>query len=241
MYPQQGAWTPPQPPPRNDRKILVQVLVAVALVVVVAVVGVVIVLMTRDKAAAGPSLPTVPRNTAADGSVRVGDGAVVVRLVADLQCPACKSFEQHNGRVLEEAVEKGDAAVEYSVITFLDRASTDKYSSRAGNASYCVANSGTENYQRWLATMFERQPAEGGAGLSDSALIEIAEGAGYTDSSVAQCITERTYETYLRQKTQEVLSSGVNSTPTVLINGTQLANRDLAADGFLAAAIAAAR
>ncbi|WP_194813834.1 thioredoxin domain-containing protein [Nocardia sp. XZ_19_385] len=238
-----GAGTPPQ---RNDRKILIQVLVAVALVAVIAVVGVVLVLRktaNADDAVTRQPLPATPQNVAADGSVRVGaaDAKVVVRLVADLQCPACQTFEKYNGAVLEDVVAKGEAAVEYSIITFLDRASTDKYSSRAGNASYCVANTGTGNYQKWLTAMFEQQPHEGGAGLSDSKLIDIAESAGYTDSSVAQCITERTYDGYLRQKTEEVFATGVNSTPTVLINGTQVPNRQLGTENGLAAAIAAAR
>ncbi|MEV6276844.1 thioredoxin domain-containing protein [Nocardia sp. NPDC051832] len=238
-----GAGTPPQ---RNDRKLLIQVLVAVALVTVIAVVGAVLVLRktaTADDTVAGQALPVTPRNVAADGSVRVGDSdaKVTVRLVADLQCPACQAFEKLNGAVLEDVVAKGEAAVEYSIITFLDRASTDQYSSRAGNASYCVANTGTENYQKWLKAMFEQQPHEGGAGLPDSTLIDIAERAGYTDPAVAQCITERTYDNYLRGKTQEVFATGVNSTPTVLVNGTKVPNSQLGTQNGLAAVIAAAR
>lgn len=238
-----GAGTPPL---RNDRKILIQVLVAVALVAVIAVVGAVLVLREPAKAqeaVAEQLQPGAPRNVGPDGAVRVGDSdaKVVVRLVADLQCPACQAFEKSNGAVLEDVVGKGEAAVEYSIISFLDRASTDQYSSRAANASYCVAGTGTGNYQRWLAAMFEQQPHEGGAGLPDSTLIQIATTAGYTDPAVAQCITARTYDTYLRQKTQDVFATGVNSTPTVLVNGTQVPNRQLGTDNGLAAAIAAAR
>ncbi|MEV0246674.1 thioredoxin domain-containing protein [Nocardia sp. NPDC050712] len=242
MNPNPGAFGRPQ---RNDRKIRVQLLVAAVLVAVIAVVGAVLVFSKTgqaDDVVAGQALGVTPQHAGADGAVRVGapDAKVVVRLVADLQCPACQAFEKYNGAVLEDAVAKGEAAVEYSIITFLDRASADQYSSRAGNAAYCVANTGVGNYQRWLATMFQRQPREGGAGLPDSTLIDIAGAAGYTDPSVAQCITERTYDTFLRQKTQEVFATGVNSTPTVLVNGIQLANRDLATEGFLAGAIAAA-
>jgi protein-disulfide isomerase len=187
---------------------------------------------------------SAPANVLDNGAVRVGepDAKVTVRVVMDLQCPACKAFEEANGKVLEDAVRDGDAAVEYSVITFLDRASTTEYSSRAGNAAFCVANSGVDEYQAWLSEMFTQQPEEGGDGLPDSALIDIAESAGYTDPAVAQCITDREYDTYLRTKTDEVLNSGVNSTPSVTVNGEQVTDAAaLMSPNGLAASIAAAR
>jgi protein-disulfide isomerase len=187
---------------------------------------------------------SAPANVLANGAVRVGepDAKVTVRVVMDLQCPACKAFEEANGKVLEDAVRDGDAAVEYSVITFLDRASTTEYSSRAGNAAFCVANSGVDEYQAWLSEMFTQQPEEGGDGLPDSALIDIAESVGYTDPAVAQCITDREYDTYLRTKTDEVLNSGVNSTPSVTVNGEQVTDAAaLMSPNGLAASIAAAR
>jgi protein-disulfide isomerase len=187
---------------------------------------------------------SAPANVLDNGAVRVGkpDAKVTVRVVMDLQCPACKAFEEANGKVLEDAVRDGDAAVEYSVITFLDRASTTEYSSRAGNAAFCVANSGVDKYQAWLSEMFTQQPEEGGDGLPDSALIDIAESVGYTDPAVAQCITDREYDTYLRTKTDEVLNSGVNSTPSVTVNGEQVTDAAaLMSPNGLAASIAAAR
>ncbi|MGW1742748.1 DsbA family protein [Nocardia sp. NPDC001965] len=187
---------------------------------------------------------SAPANVLADGAVRVGDpdAKVTVRVVMDLQCPACKAFESANGKVLEDAVRDGTAVVEYSVITFLDRASTTEYSSRAGNASFCVADSGVDNYQGWLADMFEQQPEEGGDGLPDSTLIDIAESAGYTDPAVARCITDRQYDSYLRTETDQVLDSGVNSTPTVVVDGEQVTDAGaLMSPNGLAAVIAAAR
>ncbi|MEU4841987.1 DsbA family protein [Nocardia testacea] len=243
-----GGWPPPQNQGSN-RRLLVIATPFVVLLVAAAAIG--IGLLARSAAAAEiPGTPTAtagdsaPAHVLADGAVRIGEpGAkVTVRVVMDLQCPACKAFEEANGKVLEDAVRDGTAVVEYSVITFLDRASTTEYSSRAGNAAFCVANSGVDDYQAWLSDMFTRQPEEGGAGLPDSALIDIAESAGYTDPAVAQCITDREYDTYLRTKTDEVLNSGVNSTPTVTVNGEQVTDAAtlMTPDG-LAAVIAAAR
>ncbi|MFI9508345.1 DsbA family protein [Nocardia sp. NPDC052566] len=200
--------------------------VALAVMIVVGVVA----WKARAEVVAGTALPAdaagpgVPAGVTANGAIRIGDpGAkVVVRVVMDLQCPACRRFEKANGAVLERAAKSGTAAVEYNVISFLDRASTTEYSSRAGNAAFCVAASGSANFQKWLETMFEEQPAEGGAGLPDSKLIDMAKGAGYTDSAVAQCITGRQYDQFLDKTTKDVLAGDVKGTPTVFINGKKV-------------------
>ncbi|NUS93113.1 MAG: thioredoxin domain-containing protein, partial [Nocardia sp.] len=222
----------PQPSQHQgpNRRLLVILTPMLVLVVAVAAVGIGLLVRSaaaeeiRGSAVAEGAGGSTPANVLADGAVRVGDpdAKVTVRVVMDLQCPACKAFEAANGKVLEDAVRDGTAVVEYSVITFLDRASTTEYSSRAGNAAYCVASSGVDDYQSWLSDMFAEQPEEGGDGLPDSALIDIAESAGYSDPAVAQCITDRQYDTYLRTMTDEVLNSGVDSTPTVLVDGEQV-------------------
>ncbi|MEU6561414.1 DsbA family protein [Nocardia nova] len=227
MSTEPGGWQPPpSPQPRNRLTVIVPIALVVALAIATGI-G----LVAREAfakevpgtamAAAGASSA---KNVLDDGAVRIGDpkAKVTVRVVMDLQCPACKMFEAANGSVLEAAVRDHTAAVEYSVITFLDRASSTQYSSRAGNASFCVANSGTEHYQAWLATMFAKQPEEGGDGLTDDELIQIAKSAGYTDDAVAQCIIDRSYDNYLRTKTKAVLAGGVNSTPTVTIDGQKV-------------------
>ncbi|RJO77141.1 DsbA family protein [Nocardia panacis] len=243
-YPNQA--TPP-PRPGRDRRLIV--LAVVAVLVAVGAIGVGALVHLRGTRVAGVAQAAETGGASAgggsfglNGAVRVGPAAakVTVRLVADLQCPACKAFERDAGQVLMDAVKEGSTAVEYNIITFLDRASTDQYSSRAGNASYCVASSGTGHYQQWLESLFGKQPAEGGAGLPDATLIEIAKSAGYTDPAVAQCITDRKYDKPLRENTKQVFATGVNATPTVFVNDKQIPNRDLSASS-LRAMIAAAR
>ncbi|MEV6336402.1 thioredoxin domain-containing protein [Nocardia vinacea] len=242
----QGGWSGPPSASRSTKPAVV-ILLVVAALLVVGVVGAVVVLNSRTNVVSGVAMAasadsgTTPPGLTATGTVRVGDSnaKVVVRVVADLQCPACKSFEKRNAKTLEDAAENGTAIIEYDVISFLDRASSTQYSSRAANASYCVAGQDHSKYQGWFAAMFEQQPAEGGNGLPDSKLIEIAKNAGYTDPSVAQCITDRKYDTYLRDKTEQVLNGDVDATPTVFVNGKKLDSSQLS--NGLDAAIAAAR
>lgn len=234
-------------PPRAGGGAL-PVVVAV-LAVLVAVIAVVVGLVLHGgSVVAGAATPATgitggPSNVTGAGAVRVGDpkAKVVVRLVEDLQCPACQAFEKANGKVLAEAAGNGSAVIEYNIISFLDRASTTKYSSRAGNAAYCVADSGTANYQTWLTAMFEQQPKEGTDGLPDSKLVEIAKSAGYTDSAVAQCITSHKWEQFVRDNTKQVLAGGIKGTPSVFVNGNEITSSVIMTEGGLGPIIAAAR
>lgn len=237
----------------RNRKIFIQVGVAIVLVGLIAAIGIGIAVKNAKKNDLGatPSIASTATQllnggtaTITDnGAIRIGnpDAKVTVRVVADLQCPACKAFEAANAQVIKDAVDKGTAVVEYNVISFLDKASTTKYSSRAANASYCVAQTDPSKYLGWLTTMFEKQPAEGSAGLTDDQLIEIATSAGYTDPSVAQCIKDNSYNKYIEAKTNDVLKSGIQSTPSVFVNGKQIqSSQELMTPGGLAPAIAAA-
>ncbi|WP_433198542.1 DsbA family protein [Nocardia sp. CA-107356] len=237
----------------RNRKIFIQVAVAVVLIGLVAAIGIGIAVKNAKKndlgatpsiAAAATQLLNGGTATITDnGAIRIGkpNAKATVRVVADLQCPACKAFEAANAQVIKDAVDKGTAVVEYNVISFLDKASTTQYSSRAANASYCVAQADPSKYLGWLTTMFDKQPAEGSAGLTDDQLIEIAKGAGYTDSAVAQCIKDNSYNKYIQAKTNDVLKSGIQSTPSVFVNGKQIqSSQELMAPGGLAPAIAAA-
>ncbi|MGW5919874.1 DsbA family protein [Nocardia fluminea] len=207
----------------KKRKIAIQVGVAAVLVALVAAIGIGIAVKQSDsdKSTSVAQLPATGGAVTETGTVVIGnpDAKVKVRVVADLQCPACKQFEAANGEALAKAAADGTASVEYQIISFLDKASTNQYSSRAANASFCVAKSDTTKYQSWLQTMFEKQPAEGGAGLSNDELVQIATDVGYTDPAVATCIEDKPYNDYIQQVTQTTLQSGVESTPSVYING----------------------
>lgn len=234
----------------RNRTIFIQVAVAVVLIGLVAAIGVGIAIKKARKDDPGPT-PTIAatQNTANfaasitdKGAIRIGkpDAKVTVRVIADLQCPACKGFEAANAQVLEDAVKNGTAAVEYNIIAFLDRMSGGtEYSSRSANAAYCVAGSDPTKFQAWVAAMYAQQPPENGTGLTDDKIIQIAKDAGYTDPSVAQCITDRKYNKYVQARTNDVLKSGIQSTPTVYVNGKQIdSSQVLFAQGGLAPVIA---
>lgn len=200
---------------RRRRSLAIQVAVVGAIVVAI-VGGTVYALQSSDNG----TTESAPAAVNADGAYVVGDPDAPVRLqvVEDFQCPACQAFETAFGETLDEYAESGDVAVEYRGIAFLDRASTTEYSSRALNASACVMEAGdTEVWREFHRQLFLQQPPEGGAGLPDSELVRIADEAGAGD--VATCIDDRRYDDWVEATTRASGDDGINSTPTVLVDG----------------------
>ncbi|WP_327149398.1 DsbA family protein [Nocardia sp. NBC_01329] len=201
----------------RNRKIAIQVAVAAVLVVLVAAIGIGLAVRNSGSDDVGP----VPAVATDNGAIRIGqpDAKATVRIVADMQCPVCQQFEADHAELLRESVADGTAAVEYNIVGYLDQMSSTEYSTRSANASYCVADTGTDKYQDWLRLMFQQQPPEGGAGLTDEQLIAIAQQAGYTDPTIADCITDRKYDGFVAAKSEESLAEGIDGTPTVFVNG----------------------
>lgn len=160
-----------------------------------------------------------------DGAIVSGDpeAPVTVTLYEDFQCPACQAFEQAVGPTIDELRDAGDVRVEQRPLAFLDRASTDRYSSRALNAVGCVLDTAPNAVEPFIDLLFAQQPAEGGAGLSDDRLAQLASDAGAGE--VGECVRNEALLSWTQLMTERGQEAGVTSTPTVLVDGRALQDR----------------
>ncbi|HET8615145.1 MAG TPA: thioredoxin domain-containing protein [Actinomycetales bacterium] len=172
------------------------------------------------------SSSATPSNFSGDGSTSVVLGKesapVTVTVFEDFQCPICQQFEQNVGPTMQQLRDAGTIKVEYRSIAFLDRMSTTSYSTRALNAAACVRDSSPDSFDKFHALLFENQPPENTAGLPDSKLIDLAKEAGAT--SVDSCIKDQKFKDWTVKVTDAASKDGVNGTPTVRVNGTELVN-----------------
>ena len=128
----------------------------------------------------------------AGGEARVRPRQVI--LYEDFQCPVCQAFEQANGAFLDEAVKNGDISIEYRLLAFLDRASPNQYSSRAGSAALCAFDSGGgEAYKKATNLLWANQPQENSAGPEDAALVDTLDQAGVSGDAVEACVLKGTF------------------------------------------------
>jgi len=151
-----------------------------------------------------------------DGVV-VGVGRVRVDAFIDFLCPFCKRFELSAAPVLAGLVANDVVSVAYHPMNFLDQAATTNYSTRAAAASGCAADQG--RFLEYAHALFVHQPPEGGPGLSDSELTDIARAAGVDDAPFADCLSAGRYLDWPQYVTARASAAGVEATPTVLVAG----------------------
>lgn len=156
------------------------------------------------------------------GGVVLGsaDAPVTVVVYEDFLCPACRAADARLGASYDALLEEEAIRLEHRPIAILDGYSTDRYSSRALNAAACVADADVTAYPAFSDGLFAAQPVEGGPGLTDSDLAEIASAAGAPD--VGSCIADGRFADWARRTTDDASRAGVNSTPTILVGGTPL-------------------
>ena len=201
---------------RNTR--IVAVVAAVLAVVVAA--GIIIQSARHDQQAAS----SPPRNLNGGSGIVVGnaDAPVTVLFYEDFQCPICKQAHQANDAQLDQWVKAGTVKIQYQPIAFLDRSSTDEYSTRALNAAAAVIDLHPAGFERFQQSLYGNQPAENGPGLTDDQLIQYAVAAGAPKDQVTTDVRTRRFAGWVKDVTDESSKLGVNGTPTIKVNGTVL-------------------
>lgn len=195
---------------------------AVAVVVIIAVVAWA---LTRGGSGGGEQQASPKSEALSNYGITLGqdDAPTKITLYEDLQCPACKSMEDAVGPALTQAIDDGSAQVTYKLISFLDGASTNQYSSRATNAALVVLQeSGPEVFKKYHEMLYAQQPAEGGAGYEDSQLIEMAVQAGADEKAITPGIEDKVFADYIEKATAQSNDDGVEGTPTVEIDGKRV-------------------
>ncbi len=165
-----------------------------------------------------------PPAGAVDGGtgLAVGNGPVKVDLYLDFLCPACRSYEEQAGPVLQDYVDEGRITLVYHPLNFLDRLSSTDYSTRSAAAAASAADAG--KLTEYVTALYQRQPPENSAGLSDDELVSIGRAVGITTSTFKADVESDKYHEWVEFVTAKADERGVRGTPTVYVNGKQVEN-----------------
>lgn len=158
-------------------------------------------------------------------AVTVGDADAPTTLAfyEDPQCPICQQFESEVGDDVAAAVAAGDVKVDYHVVSFLDDASQNEWSSRAANALMVVQDlAGPDAFVAMHELLYDNQPAEGTAGPSDAQLVAWAVEAGAPEAEARQGIESGRFDQFVVNATDQMSKDGVNGTPTVFVDGEKV-------------------
>jgi protein-disulfide isomerase len=157
-------------------------------------------------------------NSASNGIV-TGTGPVVVEDYLDFICPYCKRYHDEAGETVAQLARDNKITLVQHPVAYLDRFSTNNYSTRASAASGCAADDG--HFQEYMSLLFANQPAEGSAGPTDEQLIKLGTDNGLS-KEFAKCVQDKRYLTWAKKVSGDAAKAGVTGTPTVFVNGEKV-------------------
>lgn len=196
---------------------------AAVVVVLVALAALVVVL--NNQASSPGTAPTSAIVNEETGAISFGEGETQVDTFVDFMCPICGDFEDAYGEQLQTAAADDEITLNLHPISILDRYSQNtEFSTRAAASVYCVAAESSESTLDYFNLLFENQPAENSAGLSDDELADLAGQVGA--DSAADCIADGTYKRFVTSQTN---AHDIQGTPTVEIDGERIENADIGA------------
>ena len=203
---------------RRRRTLIITALVVVALLIVG---GVTTALRGRNDTS-GRTPANVPANTVGKYGVPVGSASAPVKVVLyeDFMCPICGQLEAASRATFQKDIDQGKVQFQYHVLNFLDNRSSTEYSSRAANALAVVLNSaGPKAAKKFHDLLYEHQPEEGSAGLSDKQLVAYAVQAGANRATAAAGIGDRKFQSWVDNVDNAASKANVTGTPTAVIDG----------------------
>lgn len=258
------------------RKLMIQGGVAVGIIAVIAIVALIVTSVISGLKASDSTTAVAPKNMPSNGitftkgvkpvlypaarkanskpvavTKPASSKVVSIQVWNDYMCTYCNQFERINGEDLKELVNDGTAQVTMHPISFLDSASSSKYSTRSANAAAAVANYAPNAYWEFNALLYANYPGEGSVGLSDAQLKKLAATAiGSTNGDVDKAIDKQTFVPWVEQATKFATEKNYfpgtsikkfPGTPTITINGQQYGGNYLVKGAFTKAVEAAAK
>jgi protein-disulfide isomerase len=172
---------------------------------------------------------TAPAGASGSYGLVVGDADAPKSIVIyeDFLCPFCGQLEQTVGDQLDSAVEAGDVNVEYRPLPFLERISD--YSPESANAFAVVLDeSGPDVAKKFHDLLYDNQPSESGPFPDEDQLVTWAVEAGAEEDAVRPGIEDMTFEGWVEAAGDAASKAGVNSTPTVLVDGEKVEGKTMA-------------
>jgi protein-disulfide isomerase len=155
---------------------------------------------------------------------RIGDPNAPVRIdvFSDFQCSSCAIFALNiEPQLVDTYIEQGHAYMVYRHYPFLDDRAPTNESDQAANASMCAAEQGRFwDYHDMLVANFE---GTNQGFFRDRRLVAFAEALGLNIGDFESCFNENRYRDQIDADRAEGDAIGVTGTPSVFVNGQQIA------------------
>jgi protein-disulfide isomerase len=206
---------------RQQRLILILGMVAVAFVI-----GGLLIYPTVQSAntPVGEIITITPVARPMANGTTMGDpnAPVKIDLFEDFQCPACRQYtESTESQVVNTFVKTGEVYYVFHQFPFIDNQSATKESHQAANASMCAAAQG--RFWDYHDMLFANWQGENQGSFSDKRLVAFAQALGLDMNAFNACFKADTYQAKINEDLTLGQKMGVTGTPSVFVNGKQIA------------------
>ena len=157
-----------------------------------------------------------------DGAtIGTSDAAVTLDVYEDFQCPVCARYSLTvEPALVTRYVLPGTLRIVHHDIAILGNRSPDDESKIAAVGASCATDQGRYwDYSHWV---YANQAGENSGGFAPERLAGIAEAAGVDVSGFPACLDDSARVVAVAQTTGDAGTLGINSTPTMAINGQLL-------------------
>ncbi|MCD0450804.1 DsbA family protein [Actinocorallia sp. API 0066] len=215
---------------RRDKQVKTLAVAGGALALIAVAVGVVVMADAgKDEPAyTGPLAPTSRQD---DGSVvmaKEGVTAPVLEVYEDFQCPACKGLEESSGNTIKQLAAEGKVKVVYRPFRLFGQDPLKGNSERAANAALCAPG---DNWIKFHDRLFAEQPKEGKVGFENADLISWAADYGVSGAAFESCVNNGEKGAQVQAMTDHAFNTaGVQSTPTIVLNGKNVTDQAWSGD-----------
>jgi protein-disulfide isomerase len=204
---------------RQRRERRRQILTAIGVVVAIALVvggGFLINSMRDDTKETAAKIP--PPGSSLGLTIGSADAPHQVVVYEDFLCPVCGEFEAAGHEQLEQLADQGKVQIEYRPFILLDR--LGPYSTRATMVwSLVLQQDGPDVALTFHDLLFANQPSEEGPFPSQADLVTLAGQAGADTTRLQTAIDAGEGIDWPVNATKSAESLGVNSTPTLTLDG----------------------
>ena len=141
------------------------------------------------------------------------DATVKVVEFADFQCPYCQLYwQQVEPTIVSDYVATGKIYYTYAPMAFLGQESVD-----SAEAAYCANDQG--KFWEYRDMLFTNHTGENVGDFTTAKLQLFAQKLGLDTTAFNECLSTGKYQTAVDDANNYASSQGVNSTPTIMVNG----------------------
>jgi protein-disulfide isomerase len=156
-----------------------------------------------------------------DRTLGSSSAPVTLEVYEDFQCPICARYSLTEEPLLvSQYVSPGTLRIVHHDIAILGRGGADDESKLAATGAACAVDQGKYwDYAHWV---YRNQDGENQGGFRRDRLTAIAEAAGLDGTTFSTCLDSVNAIQQVTDITNQAVSMGINSTPTMYIGDQQI-------------------